>query len=83
MGYKRRNAELDALAANGPAHLRHSKVPLSSQAFEAIQSEEELQDVHGYLFSQLVLLGKVISARKLHHKALFLARDGLWSQGLP
>lgn len=71
IGYKQRNAELDALAANEPAYLRNSKIPLGSQAFEAIQSEEELQEVHSYLFNQLVLLGKVISARKLHHKHFF------------
>jgi hypothetical protein len=34
MGYKRRNAELDALAAHEPAFLRKSKASLGSQNFE-------------------------------------------------
>ncbi|KAK4167641.1 hypothetical protein QBC43DRAFT_311164 [Cladorrhinum sp. PSN259] len=71
IGYKRRNAELDALAENEPPLLRDSKVPLASQTFEAIKSEEELQQVHSYLFKQLVLLGKVILGRKLHHKHFY------------
>ncbi|KAK4148517.1 hypothetical protein C8A00DRAFT_19662 [Chaetomidium leptoderma] len=71
MGYKRRNAELDALANQEPVCLGGSKTPLASWTFEGIVSEEQLREVHEYLFRQYVLLGKVISARKLHHKHFF------------
>ncbi|KAM7183928.1 hypothetical protein V8F20_012427 [Naviculisporaceae sp. PSN 640] len=71
MGYKRRNAELDALAAREPAFLRNTKKSLVSQTFEDIQTEAELQEVHNYLFKQYVLLGKVISARNLHHRHFY------------
>ncbi|KAK3303235.1 uncharacterized protein B0T15DRAFT_495800 [Chaetomium strumarium] len=71
MGYKRRNAELDALAATAPAFLRKSKASLASQTFEQLTSETEVSEVHEYLFKQYVLLGKVIAARKIHHKHFY------------
>jgi hypothetical protein len=72
MGYKRRNAELNALAHRQPAYLlRNSNTSFASQTFEGIGSEDEVHEVHEYLFGQYVLLGKVISARKLHHKHFF------------
>lgn len=77
MGYKRRNAELDALAAQEPAFFlrarknKNKKPSLVSETFEDIQTEAELQQVHHYLFKQYVLLGKVISARNLHHKHFY------------
>ncbi|KAK3990144.1 hypothetical protein QBC44DRAFT_72016 [Cladorrhinum sp. PSN332] len=77
MGYKRRNRELNALMTKDePPFLRESKIALASQTFEDIKSEEELQQVHSYLFKLLVLLGKVILGRKLHHKHFYpLERD--------
>ena len=71
MGYKRRNAELDARAAQEPAFLHASKTALASSTFDAIVSEDQVREVHEYLFGQYVLLGKVIAARKLHHKHFF------------
>ncbi|KAK3680976.1 hypothetical protein B0T22DRAFT_523758 [Podospora appendiculata] len=71
MGYKRRNAELDALAGKEPAFLRESKTALVSQTFAGVKSESELHEIHDFLFGQYVFLGKVISARKLHHKHFF------------
>ncbi|KAK4187166.1 hypothetical protein QBC35DRAFT_385541 [Podospora australis] len=71
MGYKQRNLALDELAQNEPAYLRNSKVSLATQTFEGIQTQDELQEVHEYLFDQYILLGKVISARKLHHKHFY------------
>lgn len=71
MGYKRRNAELDALARQEPAFLRNSATSLVSQTFDAVESEEELRELHNHLFRRYVLLGKVISARRLHHKHYF------------
>ncbi|KAK4213764.1 hypothetical protein QBC37DRAFT_440623 [Rhypophila decipiens] len=62
---------LDALAAQEPAFLRKTKKSLVAQTFEDIQTEEELQEVHTYLFKRYVLLGKVISARNLHHKHFY------------
>jgi hypothetical protein len=71
MGYKRRNAELDALAGHEPSCLRGSKTPLARQTFDGVTSEDHIHEVHEYLFGQYVLLGKVIAARKLHHKHFF------------
>ncbi|KAL6882312.1 hypothetical protein HDV57DRAFT_509473 [Trichoderma longibrachiatum] len=66
-GYKRRNAELDALEADPPAYLKTSKVPLANQTFEDVQDPETLRTLHSHLFKRYVLTGKVIDARKLHH----------------
>ena len=66
-GYKRRGAELDALLAREPPFLRNSRVALQNQDFEGVTEESELQEIHGFLFNQYVLLRKVISARRLHH----------------
>ncbi len=82
LGYKRRNAALDSLADRQPERLRVAKVPLGLQTFEDVEQESELQELHGYLLDQYVLLGKVISARKLHHKH-FYPGSGLRTQGLP
>ncbi|KAK0637426.1 hypothetical protein B0T17DRAFT_588285 [Bombardia bombarda] len=74
MGYKRRNLELDALTASEPAFLKASaakKTALVSQTFAEVSSESELHELHDHLFRHYVLLGKVISARKLHHKHFF------------
>lgn len=71
MGYKRRNLALDELAQNEPAYLRDAKVSLASQTFEDIQTADKLHEIHEHLFKQYVLLGKVISARKLHHKHFY------------
>ncbi|KAL6855650.1 hypothetical protein J3F83DRAFT_753815 [Trichoderma novae-zelandiae] len=66
-GYKRRNAELDALEADPPAYLKTSKVPLANQTFEDVGDHETLRTLHSHLFDRYVLTGKVIDARKLHH----------------
>ncbi|KAH0489941.1 hypothetical protein TgHK011_001430 [Trichoderma gracile] len=66
-GYKRRNAELDALEADPPVYLQTSKVPLANQTFEDVQDPETLRELHSHLFKRYVLTGKVIDARKLHH----------------
>jgi AcrR family transcriptional regulator len=66
-GYKRRNAELDSLARKEPAFLRRSKTSLINQNFDAVVDEKELQEIHSYLFTQSVLLRKVITARNVHH----------------
>ncbi|KAI1754831.1 hypothetical protein F4782DRAFT_528188 [Xylaria castorea] len=69
-GYKRRNAQLDGLAEQAPPYLT-SKTPLSNETFEHVQDETVLNEINAHLFSEYVLLGKVIDARKLHHKHFF------------
>ncbi|KAK7433000.1 hypothetical protein QQZ08_000471 [Neonectria magnoliae] len=70
-GYKRRNAMLDALEENAPPALKNSRTPLSNDTFEIITEEGTLKEIHSYLFEKYVLLGKVIDARKLHHKHFY------------
>ncbi|KAK3935401.1 hypothetical protein QBC46DRAFT_422732 [Diplogelasinospora grovesii] len=71
MGYKKRNAQLDALTESAAAYLRAQRVPLQNQTFDGVDDEAKLRDIHSYLFTHYVLLGKVISARNLHHKHFY------------
>jgi hypothetical protein len=71
MGYKRRNAELDILAANPPAYLTNPSLDLKKADFADIESEEQLREVHTYLFKKHALLDRVIRARQLHHSRFF------------
>ncbi|KFH47713.1 hypothetical protein ACRE_013240 [Hapsidospora chrysogenum ATCC 11550] len=70
-GYKRRNAQLDALDANPPAYLKDAEVPLANENFQKIEEESVLREIHSHLFDTYVLLGTVIDARKLHHKHFY------------
>ncbi|KAK8072268.1 MFS allantoate transporter [Apiospora saccharicola] len=70
-GYKRRNLKLDALSEQAPSYLQHADVPLANDDFEKVDDEGVLKDIHGHLFELYVLLGKVIDARKLHHKHFY------------
>ncbi|KAK7962471.1 MFS allantoate transporter [Apiospora aurea] len=70
-GYKRRNLKLDALSEQAPKYLRHADVPLANDDFETVDDEDVLRGIHGHLFELYVLLGKVIDARKLHHKHFY------------
>ncbi|KAI0967045.1 hypothetical protein F4678DRAFT_465849 [Xylaria arbuscula] len=70
-GYKKRNAQLDGLAEEAPGYLKSSKAPLANETFEQVQDETVLNEIHTHLFREYVLLGKVIDARKLHHKHFF------------
>ncbi|KAI0880759.1 uncharacterized protein GGS22DRAFT_182070 [Annulohypoxylon maeteangense] len=70
IGYKRRNAKLDALSENLPTYLRESKVPLANETFD-VNDEKTLREIHAHLYQEYVLLGKVIDARKLHHKHFY------------
>ncbi|KAK6949802.1 hypothetical protein Daesc_008123 [Daldinia eschscholtzii] len=71
IGYKRRNARLDALAENAPLYLKTAKVPLANETFEDASDETALREIHSHLYQEYVLLGKVIDARKLHHKHFY------------
>ncbi|KAI0860232.1 hypothetical protein F4860DRAFT_479717 [Xylaria cubensis] len=70
-GYKKRNAQLDGLAEQAPPYLKSSEKPLANETFDQVQDENVLNQIHAHLFSEYVLLGKVIDARKLHHKHFF------------
>ncbi|OAQ58394.2 mfs allantoate protein [Pochonia chlamydosporia 170] len=70
-GYKRRNAQLDALDEESPPYLTNTQVPLANETFESIQHENVLREVHSHLFGKYVLLSKVIEARKLHHRHFY------------
>ncbi|KAI0485340.1 hypothetical protein GGR56DRAFT_70131 [Xylariaceae sp. FL0804] len=70
-GYKRRNARLDVMSAKAPAYLKTSSTPLANELFEDVADEKTLQEIHGHLYSEYVLLRQVIDARKLHHKHFY------------
>ncbi|KAH7142034.1 hypothetical protein EDB81DRAFT_948268 [Dactylonectria macrodidyma] len=70
-GYKRRNARLDAIDDEAPSLLKNSEIPLANETFEKIEDVEVLREIHVYLFDKYVLIGKVIDARKLHHKHFY------------
>ncbi|KAI1456677.1 hypothetical protein F4805DRAFT_467878 [Annulohypoxylon moriforme] len=70
IGYKRRNAKLDALSENLPPYLRDSQIPLANETFD-VHDEQTLREIHAHLYQEYVLLGKVIDARKLHHKHFY------------
>ncbi|KAK2616618.1 hypothetical protein QQS21_000441 [Conoideocrella luteorostrata] len=71
MGYKRRNAQLEAIDDGAPSYLKSSQIPLANDSFQGIKDEHELRQLHSHLFSKYVLLSKVIDARKLHHKHFY------------
>jgi hypothetical protein len=70
-GYKRRNAQLDALIANPPSYLADSRKKLASQNFSDVEDEKTIDEIHHYLFKKYTLLDQVIKARKLHHKHFY------------
>ncbi|KAI1420287.1 hypothetical protein F5Y12DRAFT_719670 [Xylaria sp. FL1777] len=70
-GYKKRNAQLDRLAEQAPQYLKLSETPLANETFDQVQDEAVLKQIHTHLFSEYVLLSKVIDARKLHHKHFY------------
>lgn len=70
IGYKRRNAKLDALSENLPPYLRDSQVSLANETFD-VDDEATLREIHSHLYQEYVLLGKVIDAIKLHHKHFY------------
>ncbi|KAI1105673.1 hypothetical protein F4804DRAFT_303681 [Jackrogersella minutella] len=71
IGYKRRNAKLDALSDHAPSYLRAATIPLANETFENVKDEKSLREIHSHLYQEYVLLGKVIDARRLHHKHFF------------
>ncbi|ROW02401.1 hypothetical protein VMCG_06073 [Cytospora schulzeri] len=72
VGYKRRNAQLDALDQEAPAFLRNNAgTPIANISFKNVKDPSELHEIQAHLFKQYVLLDKVIGARQLHHKHFF------------
>ncbi|KAI1435512.1 hypothetical protein GGR50DRAFT_314561 [Xylaria sp. CBS 124048] len=70
-GYKRRNNRLESLAEQAPGYLKSRTTPLANETFQSINDEDVLRQIHSHLFLEYVLLGKVIDARKLHHKHFY------------
>jgi hypothetical protein len=72
-GYKKRNAELDALVDAPPACLagKSKKAAVAAHDFAHVGDEATLREVHDYLFRKYNLLDRVIRARKLHHSHFF------------
>ncbi|KAI2637266.1 hypothetical protein GGS21DRAFT_489042 [Xylaria nigripes] len=70
-GYKKRNAKLENLAEEAPDYLKSNAVPLANETFEVLNDEGVLRQIHSHLFLEYVLLGKVIDARRLHHKHFY------------
>ncbi|KAI9708922.1 MAG: hypothetical protein M1820_003616 [Bogoriella megaspora] len=70
-GYKSRNAKLDALNDSTPEYLSRSKTALVNNAFQDVDDEPTLNEIHAYLFSKYGLLDRVIRARKLHHNHFY------------
>jgi hypothetical protein len=78
MGYKRRNALLDAHSAESalPAFLRESlasgsAATLANVSFKSVKDPMVLDGIHRYLFKLLRLLEQVIRARKIHHEHFY------------
>ena len=71
VGYKRRNARLDALDASPPAYLAESSTALANQNFEDVDSDELLQELYNHLSLKNALFERVIRARKVHHSRFF------------
>ncbi|KAF2744666.1 hypothetical protein M011DRAFT_470254 [Sporormia fimetaria CBS 119925] len=70
-GYKRRNSQLDTLAAAQPEFLSTTKFSLVNQTFQTLTDKETLNNVFQYLFRRYNLLERVIRGRKLHHSHFF------------
>ncbi|KAI1328999.1 hypothetical protein F5Y16DRAFT_409363 [Xylariaceae sp. FL0255] len=70
-GYKKRNSQLDGMAEQAPEYLRSADTPLANDTFETVEDDSTLKKIHAHLFNEYVLLGKVIDARKLHHKHFY------------
>ncbi|KAF2180722.1 hypothetical protein K469DRAFT_692577 [Zopfia rhizophila CBS 207.26] len=70
-GYKKRNAQLDALSESLPSYLAQSKTSLVVQEFKDIDDEAILRELHDYLFRKYNLIERVIRGRKLHHSHFF------------
>lgn len=70
-GYKRRNAQLDDLAASRPPFLANTEVSLVNQTFQSVTDKVTLDSLFQYLFRRYNLLDRVIRGRKLHHTHFF------------
>ena len=70
-GYKKRNAQLDALTQSPPEYLKTTSVALANQTFQDVTSGEAVDVLHKHLSRRHALLCLVISARKLHHSHFF------------
>ncbi|KAH6625600.1 hypothetical protein C7974DRAFT_434634 [Boeremia exigua] len=70
-GYKKRNAELDALSDEPPSYFVGKKGSVVSHDYADVDDEAALKTLHDHLFKTYQLLDRVIRARKLHHSHFF------------
>ncbi|EXK24719.1 hypothetical protein FOMG_18573 [Fusarium oxysporum f. sp. melonis 26406] len=71
IGYKARNARLDALDKDPPAYFVNTETPLADDDFSSVRDEKTLGEVIDYLHEKYVTIGRVIDARKYHHSNFY------------
>ncbi|KAL9568814.1 hypothetical protein ACKAV7_007031 [Fusarium commune] len=67
VGYKRRNAQLDALDKDPPAYLAEMHIPLANDDFNSVSDSKEMEEIVDHLHVKWNTLNRVIEARRKHH----------------
>ncbi|KAF5598826.1 major facilitator superfamily transporter [Fusarium pseudocircinatum] len=67
IGYKRRNAQLDALDENPPDYLAGTHIPLANDDFDSVDDRKEMEEIIDHLHVKWNTLNRVIEARRKHH----------------
>lgn len=67
IGYKRRNALLDALDEDPPDYLAGAHIPLANDDFDSVDDSKEMEEVIDHLHVKWNTLNRVIEARRKHH----------------
>ncbi|PNP74678.1 hypothetical protein FNYG_12014 [Fusarium nygamai] len=67
IGYKRRNAQLDALDENPPDYLAGTHIPLANDDFDSVDDSKEMEEIIDHLHVKWNTLNRVIEARRKHH----------------
>ncbi|KAF5978634.1 major facilitator superfamily transporter [Fusarium coicis] len=67
IGYKRRNAQLDALDESPPDYLAGTHIPLANDDFDSVDDSKEMEEIIDHLHVKWNTLNRVIEARRKHH----------------
>lgn len=67
IGYKRRNAQLDALDEDPPDYLAAAHIPLANDNFDSVDDSKEMEEIIDHLHVKWNTLNRVIEARRKHH----------------